>query len=237
MRIDFITLFPDMVLQALRHSMLKRAEDDGIVSYSAVDPREFTTDVHRTVDDKPYGGGPGMLMKPEPIWKAFELLNAKADAAVVVPDPTGERFEQVHAQDLSQKTRIVFLCGHYEGIDERVVRKLATHRLSIGDYVLTGGELPALVICDSVVRLLPGVLGAAESLSIDSHSDGLLSAPQFTRPESFMGEAVPEVLRSGNHQAVERWKRAQALKTTRERRPDLFCGAELKKGDLELLEE
>src|SRR5436305_77887 len=152
MRVDFITLFPEIMLQAVGHSMLQRAADEGIVSFHAVNPREFTKDKHRTVDEKPFGGGPGMLMKPEPIYAAFQSLNAEPDAAVVAPEPTGFPFTQDVARELSEKKRIIFLCGHYEGIDERVVSRLATHRLSIGDYVLTGGELPALVISDAIVR-------------------------------------------------------------------------------------
>lgn len=234
-RFDFITLFPETVLQAARHSMLLRAEQDGIVHFHALDPREFTTDKHRTVDDKPYGGGPGMLMKAEPIYKAFENLNIAPGSAIVFPDPTGITYTQDHAKELAQVSRVVFICGHYEGVDDRVPAKLATHRFSIGDYVLTGGELPALVIADSIVRLLPGVLGCSESLSIDSHSDGLLSAPQYTRPDEILGLEVPEVLKSGNHGAVEAWKRSEALKLTRERRPDLFSKARLESKDLDLL--
>lgn len=235
MRIDFITLFPEMVLQAVGHSMLHRAAQDGIVSFHATNPREFTTDKHRTVDEKPFGGGPGMLMKPEPLNQAFESLRVESDAAVIALEPTGKLFTQQQAKELSGKSRLVFLCGHYEGIDERFLTRVATHRISIGDYVLTGGELPALVIADAVVRLLPGVLGCPESLIIDSHSGGLLSAPQYTRPETFLDMAVPEVLRSGNHEAVETWKRKQALMLTRTQRPDLFCRAKLENKDLDLL--
>ena len=235
LKIDFITLFPEMMLQAARHSMLLRAEQDGIVQFSATDPRRFTTDNHRTVDDKPYGGGPGMLMKPEPLFKAIESLKIELDAAIIVPDPTGTLYKQEHAQQLSAKRRIVLLCGHYEGIDERVVEKYATHRFSLGDYVLTGGELPALTIADSVIRLLPGVLGCEASLEIDSHNDGLLSAPQYTRPESYAELDVPEVLKSGNHGAVETWKRKKSLILTRQNRPDLFCRARLERKDIELL--
>ncbi len=235
LRFDFITLFPQMVLASARHSMLLRAEQDGIVSFQATDPREFTTDNHRTVDDKPYGGGPGMLMKPEPVYKAFNSLNVENDAAVIFPDPTGPLYTQADAEQLAQQKHIVFICGHYEGIDERIAQKLATHRFSIGDYVLTGGELPALVIADSIVRLLPGVLGCSESLSIDSHNDALLSSPQYTRPDEFLDLDVPEVLKSGNHGAVETWKRKQALLLTRRNRPDLFCKARLESRDLDLL--
>jgi tRNA (guanine37-N1)-methyltransferase len=235
-RIDFITLFPQMVLDAVGYSMLDRAKRDGIVSFHATDPREFTTDKHRTVDEKPFGGGPGMLMKPGPLNRAIQSLEINSATAVVMPDPTGETYTQAHALELSRRERVVFLCGHYEGIDDRIRQLYVTHQVSIGDYVLTGGELPSLVIADSIVRLLPGVLGDPESLSIDSHSDGLLSAPQFTRPEGFEGLGVPEVLRSGDHKAVERWKRQQALKITRANRPDLFCRAKLEKGDLDLLQ-
>jgi tRNA (guanine37-N1)-methyltransferase len=235
LRIDFITLFPEMVLAAARHSMLLRAEQDGLVSFHATDPRRFTTDKHRTVDDKPFGGGPGMLMKPEPVYRAFESLGVEQDSAVVFLDPAGSIFTQELAVDLAARSRVVFLCGHYEGIDDRIAEKLATHRISIGDYVLTGGELPALVIADSIVRLLPGVLGCPESLEIDSHSSGLLSGPQYTRPEVFLNLSVPEVLRSGNHGAVETWKRSEALRITRANRPDLFCKAKLERKDLDLL--
>jgi len=224
-----------MMLEAVGYSMLSRAAEQKLVSFHAVNPRDFTTDKHRTVDEKPFGGGPGMLLKPEPIYQAFESLQLEPNAAVVVPEPTGYMFNQEVARELSTKQRIVFLCGHYEGIDERVVGKIATHRVSIGDYVLTGGELPALVITDAIVRLLPGVLGCAESLEIDSHADGLLSAPQFTRPDTFLEVSVPEVLKSGDHQAVETWKRKEALKLTRTRRPDLFCRAKLAKEDPNLL--
>lgn len=235
LRVAFISLFPEMVLHAARTSMLQRAESQGIVSFEATDPRTFTHDKHRTVDDKPFGGGPGMLMLAEPIAAAITSLQLTPSAAVVITDPTGEPFTQQVAHDLAGMQELVFLCGHYEGIDERIAQRFATHRLSIGDFVLTGGELPALVMADAVVRLLPGVLGASDSLTIDSHSDGLLSSPQFTRPVEFDGIPVPEVLRSGDHGKVERWKRSEALRATRERRPDLFCRAKLKSTDLDLL--
>ena len=282
MRIDYITLFPEMMLQAVAHSMLKRASDKGLVEYHAMNPRDFTTDNHRTVDDKPFGGGPGMLMMAEPIARALESLHvpplatnakraleelssspaggesipirnpqseirntqvpplvsaAKApeSLAVILPDPTGRTFTQEDAIELSTKQSIVFICGHYEGIDERIKERYVTHSFSIGDYVLTGGELPALVITDAIVRTIKGVLGDIDSLTIDSHSDGLLSAPQYTRPETWEGLDVPEVLRSGDHKAVERWKRQQALKITRDNRPDLFAKTNLDKKDLDLL--
>jgi len=238
LRIDFVTLFPEMMLGAARHSMLKRAEDSGLVAFGAVDPRSFAADRHRTVDDTPFGGGPGMLMKPEPLDAAIRsiLPQPAKGTAVVMPDPTGTPFTQNDAAELAGSGHVVFVCGHYEGIDERIADKWVTHRFSIGDYVLTGGELPALVMADAIVRLVPGVLGDAASLAIDSHADGLLSAPQYTRPDVWEGLEVPTVLRSGDHGAIAKWKRRQALLATRQRRPDLFARANLAKSDLDLLQ-
>lgn len=236
LRIDFVTLFPEMMLEAVSHSMLMRAKDAGAVEFGAVNPREFTHDKHRTVDDNPFGGGPGMLMRCEPVAAAIDSLFPDENTAVVMTDPTGAPFSQAMAQDLASRPRIIFVCGHYEGIDDRVRRLYATHAVSIGDFVLTGGELPALVMADAVTRLQPGVLGCSQSLEVDSHSDGLLSAPQFTRPEEFRGEAVPEVLRSGDHAAIGKWRRTHALELTRTNRPDLFWRAELTAKDLKLLE-
>ena len=235
LRIDFVTLFPEMILGAVGHSILKRAADSKIVEFGAVDPRTFTHDKHRTVDDNPFGGGPGMLMKCEPVAAAIDSLFPDEHTAVVMTDPTGVLFTQLAAHELSQAQRVIFVCGHYEGIDDRIRHLYATHTFSIGDFVLTGGELPSLVMADAVVRLLPGALGSAESLSVDSHVDGLLSAPQFTRPETFKDESVPEVLRSGDHGAVEKWRRKQALEMTRKNRPDLFWRAELTASDVKLL--
>lgn len=235
LRIDFVTLFPEQVLPGLRHSILDRAEKAGRVAFSAVNPRDFATDNHRTVDDSPYGGGPGMVMKPEPLRAALYSLHLKPEDVVIATEPTGKRFTQKDARSLSAAPRLVFLCGHYEGIDHRITERYATHSFSIGDFVLTGGELAAMVMADAVVRLLPGVLGAEESLLIDSHGDGLLSAPQFTRPESFEGLEVPSVLRSGDHKAIERWRRRASLRLTRELRPDLFCSSPIAKSDLDLL--
>ncbi len=234
LRMQFVTLFPEMVLQAVGHSMLRRASESGLVCFEAVDPRAFTTDNHRTVDDKPFGGGPGMLMKAEPVAQAIESFGVEG-AAIVFPDPTGPRFTQGAAQELAQAGRVMFVCGHYEGIDERVRERYATHTFSIGDFVLTGGELPALLMADAMTRLVPGVLGCGESLGIDSHADGLLSAPQYTRPEVWRDAAVPEVLLSGDHGALAKWKRQTSLRATRASRPDLFCRAELEKADIDLL--
>lgn len=235
MRVDFVTLFPEMVLDACRHSILGRADASKKVAFGAANPRDFATDKHRTVDDTPYGGGPGMLMKPDVVSAAIRSLSTDSKTAIVFCEPSGKLFTQAHARELAKFGQIVFVCGHYEGIDDRVRQLFATHVFSIGDYVLTGGELPALVMADAIVRLIPGVLGSAESLQIDSHEGGLLSAPQFTRPEVFEGLEVPEVLRSGDHKKAAKWKREQALKTTRENRPDLFCRADLEKSDPDML--
>lgn len=229
MRIDFVTLFPEMVLGGLRHSMLLRAEERGIVEFGAVSPRDFASDPRQTVDDKPAGGGPGMVLLPEPISAALASVK-RPETVFVFTEPTGKRFTQGCASDLSKNQHLVFACGHYEGIDHRVIEEFASHVFSVGDYVLTGGELPAMLMADAIVRLLPGVLGDPESLQIDSHSDGLLSASQYAR-----GPGAPEVLSSGNHQAIARWKRAQSLRLTRLNRPDLFCTARLEKTDLDLL--
>jgi tRNA (guanine37-N1)-methyltransferase len=233
LRLDFVTLFPEMVLGALGHSIMKRAQAADLVEFATRNPRDFTTDKHRTVDDNPFGGGPGMLMKAEPVGLAIESFGP-ADA-VVLTDPTGRLFTRGDAFTLARLHHVVFVCGHYEGIDDRVRLRFATHVFSIGDYVLTNGELPALVMADAVARLVPGVLGSEESLEIDSHADGLLSAPQFTRPEEWRGLSVPPVLLSGNHGEIERWKRRESLRTTREHRPDLFAKARLSEADLKLL--
>jgi tRNA (guanine37-N1)-methyltransferase len=234
LRIDFVTLFPEMVQGALGHSIPKRAREAGLADYGVANPRDFTTDKHRTVDDRPFAGGPGMLMKAEPVSQAIDSVGP-ADA-IVMTDPTGRHFDQAAARELSLFAHVVFVCGHYEGIDDRIRQKYATHVFSIGDFVLTNGELPALVMADAMVRLIPGVLGSEESLAIDSHSDGLLSAPQFTRPVEWRGLSVPSVLLSGNHAEIAKWKRREALRLTREQRPDLFGKAKLIESDLKLLE-
>jgi len=192
------------------------------------------------VDDVPFGGAAGMLLKAEPIALALESIGIEEgqenDAfEVIITDPTGSLFDQRMAQDFAAKKRLVFLCGHYEGIDHRITRRFATRAVSIGDFVLTNGELPALIMADAVVRLLPGVLGSADSLKADSHSDGLLSAPNFTRPEVWRGLAIPEVLKSGDHKAIERWRRQESLLATRRLRPDLLARAKVDKLDLDVL--
>ena len=240
LRIDFVTLFPDVITGAMSQSMMKRAADGGIVQFETANPRDFCYDKHMKVDDVPFGGAAGMLIKAEPVALALENLGILPDALpsdveIIVTDPTGPRFDQAMAEELSSKRRIIFLCGHYEGIDQRVVERFRARAVSIGDFVLTNGELPALIIADAVVRLLPGVLGSADSLKADSHSDGLLSAPNYTRPEIWRGETIPEVLKSGDHKAIERWRRAKSLEVTRKVRPDLLAKAKVDKADVNVL--
>lgn len=220
--------------------MMRRASEGGFVTFDAINPRDFCYDSHQKVDDVPYGGQPGMLIKAEPVALALEAIESNPESreertAVISTDPTGRRFDQAMAREFAQASRLVFLCGHYEGFDERLTRRFCTHSVSIGDFVLTNGELPALVMVDAVVRLLPGVLGSQASLAADSHSDGLLSAPNYTRPEVWRGEPVPDVLRSGNHEEIRRWRRQQALLATKLLRPDLLAKAKLDKRDLDVL--
>ncbi len=240
LRVDFVSLFPGMILDLLNHSMMKRASDAGAVQFGTVNPRDFCYDGHLKVDDVPYGGEPGMLIRAEPVALALESIDAdpvhrSPRTAIISTDPTGVPFSQALAREFASLERLVFLCGHYEGIDQRVIDQCATHSVSIGDFILTNGELPALVMCDAVVRLLPKVLGSAESLAADSHSDGLLSAPNYTRPETWRGVPIPEVLKSGNHEAIRKWRRQQALLATKRVRPDLLAKANLDKKDLDVL--
>jgi tRNA (guanine37-N1)-methyltransferase len=218
---DVITIFPHMLDGILGESMLKRAAQGGYIQVRGVDLRAFTRDVHRTTDDRPYGGGPGMVMKPEPIFEAVASVRQPA-SRVILMTPQGRRFDQTYARELSMARHLVFVCGHYEGVDERVRSGLVTDEISIGDYVLTNGVLPAAVVIDAVARLIPGVLGHEESAGDESFSHGLLEYPQYTRPPVYAGMGVPEVLLSGNHGAVRAWREAQARQRTRERRPDLL---------------
>lgn len=239
LRIDVLTIFPGMFAGPLGESMLRRAQERGLVEIRVHDLRQFATDRHRTTDDYPFGGGPGMVMKPEPVFRAVEHLTAGQDepARVILLSPQGRRFDQALAWELSRERHLILICGRYEGVDERVRLGLATDEISIGDYVLTGGELPAMVIIDAVVRLLPGVLGDQRSPREESFSDGLLEGPHYTRPREFRGMAVPEVLLSGHHGQIRRWRRKEALRRTLERRPDLLRKARLGPEDLELLAE
>ena len=227
MRIEIISLFPQMFQGPFSESLIKRAVENGLVQINIYNLREYTHDRHHTADDSPYGGGPGMVLKPEPIFEAVEAIRGEAKAEVVLLSPQGEVFSYPMAQDFTTKERLIFICGHYEGVDERVREHLATDEISIGDYVLTGGELAAMVVVDAVVRLLPGVLGSAESLVEESISWGLLEYPQYTRPPNFRGWQAPEVLLSGNHQEIARWRREQAIRRTFQRRPELLDKAKL----------
>ena len=222
LRIDVVTIFPGMLRGFLEESILKRAVSQGAVVLRTIDLRDFTHDLRRTVDDRPYGGGTGMVMKPEPLFEAVEALR-EADSDVLLMSPQGRRFDQPMACELAGRRHLIFLCGHYEGVDERVREGLVNREISIGDYVLTNGVLPAAVVVDAVVRLLPGVLGGgAQATAEESFQDGLLEYPQYTRPPVFRGMSVPEVLKSGHHAQVEAWRRDQSLARTRKRRPDLL---------------
>ncbi|NPA27349.1 MAG: tRNA (guanosine(37)-N1)-methyltransferase TrmD [Chloroflexi bacterium] len=228
MRIDVFTLFPEVFEPYLNLSILARARERGLLDVHLYNIRDWTTDKHRTVDDEPYGGGGGMVMKPEPIFAAVEdVLGRPPRAPVILMTPQGRPFTQEVAWQLSRLPRIALIAGRYEGLDERVREHLVTDELSIGDYVLTGGELPALVVIDAVTRLLPGVLGDPDAPLKDSFSQGLLEHPHYTRPAVFRGWSVPEVLRSGDHARIARWRREQSLRRTWERRPDLLARAPL----------
>lgn len=221
MRVDVVTLFPAMFAGPLDESIVRRARDSGILDLRVHDLRRWTHDRHKTVDDRPFGGGPGMVLKPEPLFEAVESLRC-AGTRVVLTSPSGRLFDQALAQEWSRESHLLFLSGSYEGYDERVREHLVNDDVSIGDYVLTNGALPVMVMVDAVTRLLPGVLGDDASSVDESFSGGLLEYPHYTRPAEFRGWGVPEVLMSGNHAEIERWRRAQAARRTAERRPDLW---------------
>ena len=222
MRVDVLTLFPEMLSGFLEQSMMKRAVSQEAVSFNIVNPRDFSADVHHTTDDRPYGGGPGMVMKPEPLFAAVESVKTP-ESRVIYLSPQGSPFHQKTAERLRDETHLIFICGHYEGIDERIIEALVDEEISIGDYVLTNGALAAAVVIDAVVRLLPGVLGGgAAATEAESFTQGRFDHPHYTRPEDFRGMKVPEVLLSGNHAAITAWRREMAEKKTRRVRPDLF---------------
>lgn len=232
LQFDVLTLFPAMFCGPLEESILKRAQARDLLSVSVHNIRDYTTDKHHVTDDAPYGGGGGMVMKPEPIFAAVEAVRGAAtDVPVILLTPQGRRFTQAVAAQLATQSQLVLICGRYEGVDERVRQHLVTDEISIGDYVLTGGEFAALVIIDAVARLLPGVLGDPGAPFDDSHAQGLLEGPQYTRPAEFRGWEVPAILRSGDHGAVARWRREQALRRTYHRRPDLLSQADLSARD------
>ncbi|WP_417900576.1 tRNA (guanosine(37)-N1)-methyltransferase TrmD [Bacillus haimaensis] len=240
MKIDILSIFPEMFPGVLQSSILKKAADKGAVEYRVTDFREYASDKHKKVDDYPFGGGAGMVLKAQPIFDAVESLRASTTAKrprVILMCPQGERYTQKKAEELSKEEHLIFICGHYEGYDERIREHIVTDELSIGDFVLTGGELASMVIVDSVVRLLPDVLGKVESHEQDSFSTGLLEHPHYTRPADFRGMKVPDVLLSGNHAHIEKWRSKEMLKRTWERRPDLFEGYSLTKEQEEWLQE
>lgn len=219
-----MTLFPDMIMQGLSDSVIGRAVRKGTIGLHTVNIRDYSLDKHKHVDDYPYGGGAGMVMQPEPIYACYQDIVGKMDKKprVIYMTPQGRVFSQEIAEELSKEESLIFLCGHYEGIDERVLEMIVTDYVSIGDFVLTGGELPAMMIVDATSRLVPGVLGSDESAVYESFYDGLLEYPQYTRPEEFMGKKVPEVLLSGHHKNIEEWRYEQSMQRTQERRPDLY---------------
>jgi tRNA (guanine37-N1)-methyltransferase len=225
MRIDILCLFPETFDSPLNQSIIKRAREQGLVNIAVHDIRDYTRDRHHTADDCPYGGGPGMVLKPEPVFEATEAIKQQlgvSEVPVILLTPQGRLFSQSVAQELALHPHLMLICGHYEGLDERVCEYLATDQISIGDYVLSGGELAALVVVDAIVRLIPGVLGSQDSASSDSHSDGLLEYPQYTRPQVYRGWSVPSILLSGNHNEIAQWRRRQAILRTARRRPDLL---------------
>lgn len=234
MKIAFVSLFPEHITPWASSSMIGRAATRGLIELKSVNPRNFTYDRNNKVDDTPFGGEPGMLIKAEPVALAVQSLGW-SKPKVILTDPAGKSFQQSDAIRLSCESELVFLCGHYEGIDDRAAEYLNAERFSIGDYILTSGELAAMVMADAIARNLPGVLGDSNSLSADSHSDGLLSAPNYTKPETWRGIEVPPVLRSGNHREIIKWRRQQALRITLENRPDLLAKAELSAEDVKLI--
>lgn len=236
-RFHILTLFPEMVMDGLNTSIIGRAIEAGLLEINAVNIRDYSTNKHMKVDDYPYGGGAGLVMQPEPVYRAYEDLTKgmKKKPRVVYLTPQGTTFHQEMAKELAKEEELVFLCGHYEGIDERVLEEIVTDYVSIGDYVLTGGELPAMVMIDSISRLVPGVLHNDDSAGDESFENGLLEYPQYTRPPVFLDKEVPEVLLSGHHENIRKWRHEQSVKRTKERRPDLWeayeKGMEEKDGD------
>ena len=222
LKIDVITIFPEIFKAVTGESIIKRARRKKKIEIKIHNLRDFTNDTHRKVDERPFGGGPGMLISPEPVFKAVRKIKGRRKTKVILFTPQGVKFEQKAAGRLSKETHLIFICPRYEGIDERVRLKLVDEEISIGDYVLTGGELPALVVIDAVTRLIPGVLGGKESAASDSFENNLLEHPQYTRPANFKGLKVPEVLLSGNHRVIKEWKRKQSLLRTKKKRPDLL---------------
>ena len=237
MKIHVLSLFPDMFTGVFGSSILKKAQEKGAVELAVSDIREYSENKHKQVDDYPYGGGAGMVLKPEPMFNAVEAITEGRKPRVILMCPQGERFTQKKAEELAKEEDLVFLCGHYEGYDERIREHLVTDEISIGDFVLTGGELPAMTVIDAVVRLLPGVLGQEDSHIQDSFSTGLLEHPHYTRPADFRGMKVPDILLSGNHAKIDAWREEQSFKRTLERRPDLLEALELTDKQMKIIEK
>lgn len=239
MVIDIFTLFPEMLHSFFNVSIIKRAREKGLLTINLINLRDFSGNKHRSVDDTPYGGGAGMVMAAQPFFEAIDWLKSQRKflGRIILLCPTGLVFNQALAQELAQEEHLVLICGHYEGVDERVREYLATDEISVGDYILTGGELPAAIIVDAVTRLIPGVLGKSTSLQEETFQEGLLEYPQYTRPPVYRGYAVPAVLLSGHHEQIRRWRRRQALRRTLEKRPELLAAALLTKEDKEVLKE
>ena len=239
MQCDILTLFPDVVANVVSHSIVKRAQDKRLVAIRIHNIRDFSAGRHRVADDTPYGGGSGMIMKAEPIFRAVEALGEeRRQLRIIMPSPQGRPFTQRLAEELSRESRrLVWICGHYEGIDERVLLRLEPEELSLGDYVLTGGELPALVMIDAAVRLVPGAVGDPSSVEQDSFAEPLLDFPHYTKPQTVRGHRVPDVLVSGNHEAIRRWRRQEALRNTYHKRPDLLQQESLTQEDQQLLSD
>ena len=238
MRIDIVSLFPEMFAGPFGDSIIKRAADHGILDIQLTNPRDFAYDKHKQVDDSPFGGGSGMVLKPEPMFRAVRSIcdaSAAGSRRIILLCPSGQPFSQAKAKELADYDQLILICGHYEGFDARITQQLADEAVSIGDYVLTGGELPAMVVTDAVARMLPGVLGSEESAPTDSFYAGLLEYPQYTRPREFEGMEVPEVLLSGDHAKIRQWRRQEALRITWQNRPDLLAAAELSAEDKKFL--
>ncbi|WP_166001502.1 tRNA (guanosine(37)-N1)-methyltransferase TrmD [Bacillus sp. Cs-700] len=237
MKIDVLSLFPEMFTGVFNHSILKRAQDNGAVSYNVTNFRDYSLNKHKSVDDYPYGGGAGMVLTPQPVFDAVNDLSEGKRPRVILMCPQGERFTQKKAEELAKEEHLVFICGHYEGYDERIRENLVTDEISIGDFVLTGGELGSMVVIDSVTRLIPGVLGNDTSAPMDSFSSGLLEHPHYTRPAEYKGMSVPDVLMSGNHEAIRKWRLKESLRRTLNRRADLLNEKDLTNEEHKLLSE
>lgn len=225
MKFHVMTLFPEMFSSYMDHSIMKRALDNGVFEFEAINIRDYSTNKHKKVDDYPFGGGAGMVMTPQPIYDCFKKIEENLTSKkprVIYLTPKGQTFNQKMAEDLSKEEELIFLCGHYEGVDQRVLDMIVTDEISLGDFVLTGGELPTLTMIDAIVRLLPGALGCEESFQDESFSSGLLEYPQYTRPREFLGQEVPQVLLSGNHKNIDTWRRQKSIEITHERRPEII---------------